>query len=179
MSKFVEAVRNFFNDKWGYGIDCMAIAKGKAQIVLPSGERVILFNGRKDEANRYVEYLRLCNLWLKNGQVGAVPTFQRHPDTKVTCPMSFTKRVDMAAALLREQDTDHRAFDATGEFGDGYQTVLALMNIAKTDAFLAAGIEALGEESLNKWRTIVAQGGGLPLLQMSMACSCAGEEVQQ
>lgn len=159
-------------------VDCVLQGKifvrrtggGKAQAIaeLPSGEHVVMFEGQAADAKRYPEYVARCAWWMREDGEGPVPTFRREQGQYeiVSCPMDFDGRVTFAATRIREQDTDHRAYEACFEFFDGDKVVYAIMQKSKRDPFLRRGIEAMGSSLAKSWADTQRQGGGMPLLAL-------------
>jgi len=138
---------------------------------LKSGLVVRLFKGDRDDVSGYLEYLSRCRDWLSKPNNAPVPTFRRkgHPAhyCSSAAPTAFGQRFSLTAAMIREQDTDHRIFDTCMEMGDGGKMVFALMKMAQHDPFLNIGIKALGDDTFTRWTAVSRTGGeSLPLLGM-------------
>lgn len=147
---------------------------GKTSVIsayLGSGACIRLFKGDREDTSGYLEYLSLCRNWFTKMNKGPVPTFRRKGHPVHYCssavPKAFEQRVSLSAAMIREQDTDHRVCDVCMEMGDGWKLVFALMKMSQNDPFLELGIKALGDETFARWTEVSRTGGeALPLLGM-------------
>jgi len=158
MSFFSEVVLN--GKHWVVNKKTCAVVVGET----PDGRQEVLFRGEKGQAINYSFFLQRCHAWIMDGADGDMPCFYR-PDTGSSgCPDSFEARVQFAAAGIREGRIGYRDVDACFEQFDGQKVVMGLMNIARNDPFLRAGLRKLGKDVIEVWRETQRSGGGLPLL---------------